>query len=187
RLEVDLGDGLGFRSMSFGQPLTAHYAETGTKTLRLRATSADGGTAEAAFAFVVRALAAPAPTDTLHVTGTIPYLGGVASGDAYVALAPIHTQLVNPVVVVEGFDIDNSMNWDELYALLNEQNLIENLRSDGYDAVVLNFTDATDYIQRNGLLLVQLLQQIRGMVGAQTTVALAGARLGWLVSRYGPQ
>jgi len=184
RLEADLGDGLGFRSMSFGQPLAAHYAETGVKTLRLRATSADGGTVEAAFAFVVRALAAPAPTDTLHVTGTIAYLGGVASGDAYVDLAPNHTQLTNPVVVVEGFDIDNSMNWDELYALLNEQNLIENLRSDGYDAVVLNFTDATDYIQRNGLLLVQLLQQIQGMVGPQTTIALAGASMGGLVSRY---
>jgi hypothetical protein len=183
RLEADLDDGLGFRSISFGQPITAHYAATGTKTLRLRATT--GGTpVEAALAFSVRALAAPAPDDTLHVTGTIPYLGGVASGDAYVALAPGHTQIVNPAVVVEGFDLDNSMNWDELYALLNQENLIENLRADGYDAVVLNFTDATDYLQRNAFVLVNLLQQIQGIVGPQTTVALAGASMGGLVSRY---
>jgi hypothetical protein len=184
RLEADLDDGLGFRAMGFDQPVTAHYAVTGTKTLRLRATTADGTTAEAAFAFSVRALAAPSPNDTLHVTGTIPYLGGVASGDAYVYLAPGRTQIVNPAVVVEGFDLDNSMNWDELYALLNQENLIENLRADGYDAVVLNFTDATDYLQRNAFVLVDLLQQIRGIVGPTTTVALAGASMGGLVGRY---
>jgi hypothetical protein len=184
RLEADLDDGLGFRPMRFDESLTAHYAAPGTKTLRLRATTADGVTVDAALAFSVRALTAPAPNDTLHVAGTIPYLGGVASGDAYVYLAPGRTQLVNPAVVVEGFDLDNSMNWDELYALLNGENLIETLRADGYDAVVLNFTDATDYLQRNAFVLVDLLQQIRGIVGPQTTVALAGASMGGLVSRY---
>ncbi|MGE5176701.1 MAG: FlgD immunoglobulin-like domain containing protein [Hyphomicrobiales bacterium] len=183
-LEADLGDGLGYRAMSIGQPITAHYATTGTKTLRLRATTADGSTVSAAFAFAVRALTTPTPDDTLHVTGTVPYLGGVATGDAYVYLAPGRTQLMSPVVVVEGFDIDNSMNWDELYALLDEQNLIEDLRTDGYDAVVLNFTDATDYIQRNAFALVDLLQQIRGIVGPDRSIALAGASMGGLVSRY---
>jgi hypothetical protein len=184
RLEADLDDGLGFRAMSFDLPLTAHYTAMGTKTLRLRATTVDGATVQAAFDFSVRALDTPSPNDTLHVTGTIPYLGGVASGDAYVYLAPARTHLVNPVVVVEGFDLDNSMNWDELYALLDQENLIENLRADGYDAVVLNFTDATDYLQRNAFVVVDLLQQIRGLVGPQTTVALAGASMGGLVSRY---
>jgi hypothetical protein len=184
RLEADLDDGLGLRPMSFDLPLTAHYAATGTKILRLRATTADGATVQTAIAFSVRALATPAPDDTIHVTGTIPYLGGVASGDAYVYLAPGRTQLVNPAVVVEGFDLDNSMNWDELYALLNEENLIETLRADGYDPVVLNFTDATDYLQRNAFALVDLLQQVRSVVGEQTTVALAGASMGGLVSRY---
>ncbi|HET9250887.1 MAG TPA: FlgD immunoglobulin-like domain containing protein [Candidatus Eisenbacteria bacterium] len=184
RLEADLDDGLGFRAMSFGVPLTARYADSGTKTLRLRATSADGTVAEAALAFSVRALAAPAPNDTLQVTGTTPYLGGVASGDAYVYLAPGRTQIQNPAVVVEGFDLENSMNWDELYALLNQESLIENLRADGYDAIVLNFTDATDYLQRNAFVVVDLIQQIRGIVGPETTMALAGASMGGLVSRY---
>ena len=184
RLEADLDDGLGFRAVGFDRPFAARYARTGTKTLRLRVTTADGTTVEAALAFSVRALATPAPNDTIHVTGTIPYLGGVASGDAYVYLAPARTHIVNPVVVVEGFDLDNSMNWDELYALLDQENLIETLRADGYDAVVLNFTDATDYLQRNAFVLVDLLQQIRGIASPQTSVALAGASMGGLVSRY---
>jgi hypothetical protein len=184
RFEADLDDGLGFRAMSFDRPLTARYAETGARTLRLRATTAEGQTVQAALAFSVRALATAAPDDTIHVTGTVPYLGAVASGEAYVYLAPGRTEVQNPAVVVEGFDLDNTMNADELYALLNQENLIETLRADGYDAVVLNFTDATDYMQRNALMLVELLQRLRGSVGPQTTMALAGASMGGLVSRY---
>jgi len=184
RLEADLDDGAGFRAMRFDVPIATRYAEPGAKTLRLRATTAAGEVREASFAFTVRALAAPLPNDTLLVTGATPYLGGVASGEAYVYLAPGRTQLANPAVVVEGFDLDNSMNWDELYALLNQENLIEDLRADGYDAVVLNFADATEYLQRNALVLVELLQEIRATLGPEKTLALAGASMGGLVSRY---
>jgi len=182
-LQIDLGDGLGFRAATLDVPLTARYASTGTKTLRVRA-HAGGTVLEASSAVIVRALATPLPDDTLHVTGTIPYLSGVASGDAYVYLAPGHASILNPAIVVEGFDLDNSMNWDELYALLNQEQLLEDLRADGYDAIVLNFTDATDYIQRNAFLLVELLQELRANVGPQTSFALAGASMGALVSRY---
>ena len=61
----------------------------------------------------------PVPDDTLEVTGTVPYLGQVAAGRAFVLLAPDHVALTNPVLVVEGFDLDNSMDWDELYTLLS--------------------------------------------------------------------
>jgi len=89
-------------------------------------------------------LAAPAPNDTIAITASIPYLGVAAKGSAYVYLAPGHGDITNPVIVPEGFDIDNAMGWNELYALLDQQNLIEDLRARGYDAVVLDFADATD-------------------------------------------
>jgi hypothetical protein len=120
----------------------------------------------------------------LHVTGTISYLGGVATGDAYEYLAAGRTRLVNPIVVPEGFDIDNSMNWDELYAELDQQSLIEDLRAAGYDAVVLNFTDATDYLQRNAFVLVELLRQIHATLAPQASVALAGPSMGGLLGRF---
>ena len=48
------------------------------------------------------------------------------TGQAYVDLAPGHTQLVNPIVVLEGFDLDNSMGWshavlDEVGAIFRER------------------------------------------------------------------
>jgi hypothetical protein len=184
RIAIDFDDGQGARDVEFDRSVAVHYTSTGGKVLKLTARTADGETLAASFAFVVEALATPSPNDTLHVTGTVPYLGGTASGDAYVYLAPGHAALANPVVVVEGFDLDNSMNWDELYALLNQQNLLETLRADGYDAVVLNFTDATDYIQRNAFVLTELLGQVRALVGPGTTIAVAGASMGGLVGRY---
>ena len=60
-------------------------------------------------------LPAPAPHDTLAITAAIPYLGEYATGEAYVYLSDAHSVLTNPVVVVEGFDINNDMNWDELF------------------------------------------------------------------------
>jgi hypothetical protein len=152
--------------------------------LRARLVRADGSLAEARFAFDVAALAAPLPDDTLHVSATIPYKGQFGSGEAYVYLAPGRTSLVNPVIVTEGFDTDNSMNWDELYALLDQQGLIETLRGDGFDAVVLNFADATDAIEKNAFVVTELLHQVQDAIDPGTSVALVGPSMGGLCTRY---
>jgi hypothetical protein len=127
---------------------------------------------------------APAPHDTLAITATIPYLGQYGTGDAYVYLSDAHSTLTNPVVVAEGFDINNDMNWDELYALLNQADLLETLRAIGFDAVVLNFAESTDYLQRNAFVLVELLQQVQAAIAPDMDVALAGASMGGLIARY---
>jgi len=131
------------------------------------------------------ALAAPAPNDTIAVTASVPYLGTAGQGRGYVYLAPGHAGITNPVLVVEGFDIDNTMGWNELYALLDQQNLIEDLRARGYDAVVLDFADATDYIQRNAFVFTELLTQVENQIAPDQTVAVVGASMGGLVARYG--
>ncbi len=127
----------------------------------------------------------PAPDDTLEVTATVPYLGQAASGRAYVLLAPGHAALTHPIVVVEGFDLDNSMDWDELYTLLNQEALVESLLARGYDAVVLDFTDATDYIQRNAFVFTALLEQVEAAIAPGETLPVVGASMGGLVARYG--
>jgi hypothetical protein len=170
--------------MDLGGARTIRYATPGEKTLRVRLERPDGTRLEAAARFEVCALRTPAPHDTLHVTAAIPYQGGHASGDAYVYLADGHPGITEPVVVIEGFDLDNSMGWDELYALLNRENLLETLRADGFDAVVLDFDDATDYLQRNAFAALELLQQVKAAIGPGRTMALAGASMGGLIGRY---
>jgi len=183
-IAVDFADGLGYRVIAAGERVHVRYTRTGTHVLSTRLTRADGSVAVARFAFPVAALAAPLPDDTLHVTATNPWQGEYGSGQAYVALAPGHAAITNPVVVVEGFDLDNSMGWDRLYELLNQQNLLENLRADGFDAIVLDFADATEDIQQNAFVVVELIQQVQALVTPGTTIALVGASMGGLCSRY---
>lgn len=184
-LTLDPGDGAGPRRLEPGEPLPVSYATTGRKTLTLTMTDADGHTLTARAVVDVRLLDAPAPTATWAITASEPYQGATASGQAYVYLAPGHSELSNPVVVVEGFDLDNSMDWPVLYELLNRENLLENLRADGYDAVVLDFTEATEPIQRNAMVLNELLGQVRAAIPAGRSIALVGASMGGLVARYG--
>jgi len=183
-LAMDFDDGLGLRPVALGERVRVRYADVGRRTLTARLTRADGSVAEARCAFDVAALATPAPDETLHVTSTTAYQGTYASGDAYVYRAPGHAQLTNPVIVPEGLDLDDSMDWDELYALLDQQGLVETLRADGFDAVVLDYTDAKLPVEANGLLVATLVQQVQAAIAPTTTLALVGASMGGVCSRY---
>jgi hypothetical protein len=184
RVEADFGDGRGYRAMAWDRRVDVRYRAGGDYTVHVRITDTNGDTRHASFQFEVRALAAPTPNDTIPLTGILPYNGGTATGRAFVYLSADHTQLARPAIVFEGFDIDNTMNWDELYALLNQQNLIEDLRARGYDAVVLDFTDATDYIQRNVFVAVDLIHKVQAAIYSGTNFALVGPSMGGLVARY---
>jgi hypothetical protein len=183
-LTLDLDDGAGPRAVRVGERVRVHYRATGPRTLAVTLARTDGSRASARFRFEVAALSTPSPDDTLHVTATAPYQGQLGSGDAYVYLAAGHAALTHPILVIEGFDLDNSMNWDELYALLDQENLIETLRADGYDAVVLNFTDATVAIQQNSFVVAQLIEDVQALIAPGATIALVGASMGGLCSRY---
>jgi hypothetical protein len=181
---IDFGDGNGWQGVRLGAEAIVTYRTTGHKLVRVRAVYEDGIVRHGAFPFRVANLIVPNPHDTIAITATIPYASSVATGEAYVYLAPGHTALSNPVIAVEGFDIDNSMNWDELYDQVNQENLIEDARAMGFDAVVLNFTEAGNFIQRNAFLVVELLQQVQAQLFPHVTVAVIGASMGGLVTRY---
>ncbi len=183
-LRIDPGDGGGWRPLLPGKPVRAGYASTGRKVLRIEAALGDGRTLYAVTALEVARLTTPDPTETWQLTATESYDGVYGTGQAYVYLSDAHTTLTNPVVVSEGFDMDNTMDWPVLYDLLNQENLIEDLRAMGFDAVVLDFTEATDPIQRNAFVLTALLDRVRQTIGPDRTMTLIGASMGGLVTRY---
>ncbi len=184
RVDVDFDDGRGLREVTFDAPVTVRYASPGPRTLRLRASHADGRVLWSRFPFEVVALRTPAPSATWPLVADIPFEGQAATGEAFVYLAEGHAALTDPVVVIEGFDLDDSMGWDVLYALLNQENLLEDLRAQGRDAVILNFAAATAPIQRNAYLVVKLLQTVQAAIAPGRAFPLVGASMGGLVSRY---
>lgn len=181
---VDCGDGSGERSIEPGGEIVARYETTGEKRMRFRLERADGSRSFAGAVLRVEALRTPTPDMVLPITAAIPFQGVQGTGEAYVWLGQGHTQIREAAIVIEGFDFDNTMGMDALYALLNRENLLENLRAAGFDAVVLNFTNAVDYIQRNAFVAVELIQQVQTMVGPDRSIVVAGASMGGLVGRY---
>lgn len=182
KFDFDAGDGRGWRPIPADGKVVVDYATTGRRTLAVRTHEDDPRIAR--FTFEVVALAVPAPEDTIRVTSSVAFEGVFASGDAFVYLAPGRSAIEAPIVFVEGLDLDDSLGRDELYTLLNGENLLEDFRAEGYDVVVLDFDDATTYVQANGLLVAELVQEIQSRIAPTVSFTLAGASMGGVCSRY---
>lgn len=123
----------------------------------------------------------PSPTETVALTSS-PYS---VSGLLYIAKADTNAPgLHNPVLVVEGFDIDNSMNWPELYELLNQENLVEDLQAYGRDLAILNFGDSTADILANSALTETAINYVNAnRADPSDKFTAVGASLGGLTVR----
>ncbi len=178
----DGGDGQGRRAVRPGGPVAVAYGSAGWKELKLEATLADGTVLYAASALNVAALATPLPDQTVSLQADDPYAG--YSGLLYVYKSGSHTGLKCPVLVVEGFDLNNDMDWDVLYNILNKETLAESLRACGRDLVVLDFDDATADIFGNARLAMQAVGYINSnRYSPSDKFTVIGASMGGLVTR----
>lgn len=139
------------------------------------------------------------------ITSTIPYQGYeetqayAGQGEYEIFLDNVNGVFDKPIILVDGFDPTDGRNIPAIYALLNYgtgQNLATDLRNQGYDIVILNFPNYTrpstseliqgggDYIQRNAMILVELLNQVNAQkIGTQKNVVI-GPSMGGLIARY---
>jgi pimeloyl-ACP methyl ester carboxylesterase len=104
--------------------------------------------------------------------------------------------LDNPIIVLDGFDPGNSRDIPGLYASLSfgGQNMADILRDEGYDIVILNApvytTDGKtidgggDYIQRNAMVLVAMIQQLNADKVGDNELVVLGPSMGGLIARY---
>lgn len=205
--EVDLGDGGGFRRTDFGDRLTASYASNGVKTGRLRAYYPSGQYLESTFTFEVRSYSMPDCDRTWGEPRPLPdipliprefvkelfkeekfdvsngtYEGEPAYFTACALYADGHTSLRKPLILVEGFDIKGTLNIEAIYN--GYRGLMDDLRSVGFDVVILNFFDAKTYIQRNSEALITLIEDINSLKTGREPNVVVGASMGGLVARY---
>jgi len=174
-LRIDAGDGTGWHAMRLGEPVAVSYAKTGMQTVRMEAALADGSVLEASAPLEVAALSTPDPTETLSLS----------RAKLYTYKSGTHAGYRDPVLVCEGFDLDNSMDWDVLYSLLNKQDLIETLRTYGRDFAVIDFNDATTNIYANANNVMEAIRYINAhRFNAADKFTVIGASMGGLVTRY---
>ncbi len=188
RLEVNFDDGRGFQRIAFDQPISISYTSPGQKNIVVRAAFGEE-VLESAFLFEKREFQSIEATDTPDVfwenlVSDYDYLGVFGEYDAYIFLGDGNTELTDPLIFVEGFDPDNAFGWPEIWDILNGFELAPRLIADGYDIVIMNFHNGADYVQRNGLALVSLIEKVNAEKTGNDQIAIAGASMGGLVGRY---
>ncbi len=189
-VSVDFADGLGPRALAVGEPVEVHYPEPGTKHLRV-VQHTPAGELRAAFVLDVVEAVDVQPDTSFAVNATIPYQGKTNSGIAYVLYgssgAVKHTQLVNPVIISEGFP--GGYSWDYLYTMLNTEGTLTALLARGYDIVVLTYgqpgaNGGSDYIQRSAFVAVKCIQEVIARRSGAAKLVVGGASMGGVITRY---
>lgn len=104
--------------------------------------------------------------------------------------------LDKPILILDGFDPGNTRGISAIYASLSfgGENLADILRSEGYDIVILNAPNYTtdgklidggsDYIQRNAMVLIALIQQLNSEKVGDEELVVLGPSMGGLIGRY---
>ena len=109
------------------------------------------------------------------------------------------TPIQNPIIILDGFDLSDydpetgeyvdrlkTYNTVSLYNNLNQDtNLSDNLRASGYDLVFVDYKDSQDFIERNALGVVDVIEDIQALMPPDRDInALIGLSMGGLVGRY---
>ena len=185
---ADFGDGNGYQPVGLGVEYTISYPSYGKKTISLmygyiypEPIINVMGIAQCNFW-----LLEPAAEPNIQATQTsaYPWNNKAANYEFSVLYGTGHTSLQKPLLFIEGFDPSNTTNYPEIYWRLNGQNLINRIRSLGYDVIIMNYSNGGDYIQRNGLALVDLIEWVNSNKTTNEKNVVVGASMGGLVSRY---
>ncbi|MBT8256938.1 MAG: T9SS type A sorting domain-containing protein [Bacteroidia bacterium] len=212
-IRIDFDDGNGLRKVEIGQVISVNYSSSGTKELvfkiilesddifsskssiEIKSDPVINGSREAQISFV------SSYTPDLSAYGeSVSYPG---EGEYEIFLDTDNGVLDKPIIAVDGFDPGDGRTIIDIYNSLSyigtggSQNFADDLRSQGFDIVILNFPvytraadmavidGGTDFIERNALLLVELINIINTSKTGSEQNVIIGPSMGGLISRYG--
>lgn len=139
----------------------------------------------------------PSPDLIIPISANLPFQGGYASAEIGVWKSCLQTNGFNqPVIIVEGFDPQNSRGLlssnradANLYCIsnasvANHTNMLDSLRAYGHDVLIVNFMDGGTYVERNAMALIAAINYINALKEGNDELVIVGASMGGLVSRY---
>lgn len=136
------------------------------------------------------------------INATIPYQGYdeaqayIGQGEFEIFPDVIDGILDKPILILDGFDPGDGRDIQGLYNSLsfNGENMADILREEGFDIVILNAPQYTtngkfidggaDYIQRNAMVLIALIEEINLQKQGNEELVILGPSMGGLISRY---
>ncbi|MFN4764549.1 hypothetical protein ACKGJN_15575 [Gillisia sp. Q332] len=144
--------------------------------------------------------------DTLHFTATTPHLGKFGNATVLINYGNTVDQIRKPLIIAEGLDmgavtspeepfgnsdIENFENTvlasdsEELGDIVNANEGI--LNDQEYDIIYVNWSNGTDYLQRNAYVLQEVIKWVneeKAKVGSTTPNVVLGQSMGGVIARY---
>lgn len=206
-LSIRINESEMWQTIHINQPFSLHFNSNGKHPIYFKITFTDGSTKYINSTIDIIGNAPENDQSSLAqtITATIPFQGFgesqayLGQGEYEIYLDNVDQVLDKPIFLLDGFDPGDSRSADLIYSLLNYGNSGDNLgdivRNEGFDIVVLNFPQyspeegiiidgGADFIQRNAMVFVELLNQINAQkVGTEKNVVI-GPSMGGLISRY---
>jgi len=193
-VEIDFADGKGYRRMQMNEVVSVQYMNGGDKEIKYILVYSDGTLATCHSGVYVKQRMASAiafysgPDAEWNVTASKAYLGIKASAKVSISYGCGNNRLRKPLIVVEGFDPLNNINYsfftNQLRQSTSPNSLSTELSNVGYDIVYVDFANGTDYIQRNAYLLEEIINRVNQVKEGNEPVDIIGISMGGLIARY---
>ena len=211
KIEVDFDDNQGFRTINTDSNTPINYQNEGEKLLQFRITLDNQEIVQSSASLnviysneelnrqnnqnIVGFTSGTTDPPYIQPYNEYPFKGW---GEMDIFYSPDGV-LDKPIFLIDGFDPLDSRNINTIYQALDYSggNLGDIVRENGYDVVVLNFPTyfreedqvwiygGADYIERNAMLLVELIKYINNLKVGDKQNVIIGPSMGGLVARYG--
>jgi hypothetical protein len=197
RIEIDFDDGNGFIEVSINNEVYVIYNSIGLKTIKSKLTVGTETYSTISNIHIINNISnsggdhgsSRTPDETENIETL--YNGETIKGQYGIYYGCNNSEIVKPVIVIEGFDPFNSktLNPDKdkhnLYAITDtEENLMDNLRNAGFDIIILDFDENTIDLRANAQLSASLIQEINQLKQTDNELVVMGRSGGGLIARY---
>jgi hypothetical protein len=216
--QVEFGDGQGYQTVSWNSTINVTYSTDGEKTIKVKFTYTDATVVESHSKIEVRdtdnslQMAAFDPScgqttsGSTTITSTRSFSGVTASANIRVRYGQGHcNEIHNPLIVVEGFDLDNFYNIlntlaapegnPQSFSAIVDNNgpttlldaLQQGMGADTYDIIYVDYNQPTTYVQANAYMLQAVIAWVntqKAAAGSTSKNVVLGVSMGGLVARY---
>jgi hypothetical protein len=206
-VEVDFADGLSWRTVQWGVPIGVNYSFSGEKFITTRINYSDNSIVENKSRLLVDVVTSTSAGrynqifQQFHFSGTRQFNGSAGGALITIALGCGNVELTKPLIVVEGFDppqrpYENQNHFEQYVDKItfswtgisgNPVNLGNDLESQGYDLVFIDFDNGGDYIQRSAYLVEEVIEWVNAQLsanGSNHQNVVWGVSNGGLIARY---
>lgn len=202
-VEVDFGDGAGYRTLNKGGSIAIYYGTEGIKNLTARITTTNGVRIAKSQIDYKRPLSYSEPDSTFSIeveplySNDDDYFGtynrnNTLSNTNNVTLIGANVEIVNgcgnvfdkPIIIVEGFDPLGDFDIENYTRRFGSAQFAITMSNYGYDFVYVDFTDNTTYIENNAKVLEAVINKVNEMKVGANKSSIIGFSMGGLIARW---